>query len=89
MNDTLLQHPLARVAAASPEVFPATLGRRLTALLGDGAMMLASLLVVPLFAVTGSAVGLPWIVGCLGVLGFARLPFGCADSSAWSAASPC
>ena len=71
MNDTLLQHPLARVAAASPEVFPATLGRRLTALLGDGAMMLASLLVVPLFAVTGSAVGLPWIVGCLGVLGFA------------------
>ena len=25
----------------------------------------------------------------LGVLGFARLPFGCADSSAWSAASPC
>lgn len=69
-TDTLLQHPLARVAAAPPEVVSATLGRRMTALLGEGALALAPLL-VPLSALAGVAAGWAWIVGCLGVLGVA------------------
>ena len=70
-SDTILRHPLTRAAAASPGVVPADAGRRLLALLGEGSVTLAPLLVVPLLGVTRLPAGWAWTVGCLGVLGVA------------------